>query len=55
MPWCARSENAVDEDGERFLAPGVLPEGRRSSARRGCGAVTVGREGTAELDFELWV
>jgi len=43
IPWWARSAKAVEDDGDRFLLP-WLPDGRLSSARRGCGAVTVGRD-----------
>lgn len=53
IPWCARSEKAVFEEGDRLRAAGALPEGRRSRARSGCGDVTTGLVGTEEFDLEL--
>lgn len=54
IPWWARSENGVEEEeGDLLRAGGALPDGRRSSARRGWGAVTVGRDGIEGLDLEL--
>jgi hypothetical protein len=39
--------------GERSRFEGMLPDGRRSSGRRGRGEVTSGLEGRLGLDLEL--
>jgi hypothetical protein len=39
--------------GERSRFEGMLPDGRRSSGRRGRGEVTSGLEGMLGLDLEL--
>ena len=43
----------MDDDGERFRPPGALLDGRRSNARKGCGAVTAGRDEFEGFDLEL--
>jgi hypothetical protein len=43
----------VDEDGSRLRPVETLPDGRLSKARKGCGEVTVGREGIEGFDLEL--
>jgi hypothetical protein len=54
IPWWARSEKAVADDGDRFRPPGALLDGRRSNAPKGCGAVTAGRNGFEGFGLELF-
>jgi hypothetical protein len=51
LPWWARSERAVEVDGDRFR--GAPLEGLRSSGRRGCGDTMCDLGGGLGLDREF--